>query len=161
MNGFVSVPPASIACPGEDCAQIVHADGFFPEIDLHDLRDVMRIGTAVTDPRLREAVIAAMTTTMRDLAIWRTDRILEGFDRADAIPGPEIDGTSLIGHRWRRAVYNHACGELCETHRDVSATGDGSDRAEDKALSADDYRRDALHAIRDILGESRIYAELI
>lgn len=162
MNGFVSVPPPSIDCPGESCALVVMADGFFPEVDLHALREVMRVGTAVTDARLREAVIAAMTTAMRELADWRTAQVLDGNDRADAIPGqPEIDGQNWYGHRWRRAVYNYACAELAETHRDVSATGDGSDRAEAKALCADDYRRDGLHAVRDILGVPRIHAELI
>lgn len=163
MSGFVSVPAPSIACPrSTDCTLLVAADGFFPDIDLHDLRDAMRIGTAVTEARLREAVIAAMTTAMRELAEWRTAQVLDGYDRADAIPGmPDIDGGNWYGHRWRRTIFNYACAELAETHRDVSATGDGSDRAEARALSADDYRRDGLHAVRDILAVPRIHAELI
>lgn len=162
MNGIVSVPASSQPCTeDESCAALVHADGFFPEIDLHAVRATMRIGETVTDARLREAVIAAMTTAMRDLAEWRTARILEGIDRADQAPAVHLDGESVISHRWRRAIYNYACAELMETHRDVSATGAGTDRAEAKASSADDYRRDGLHAVRDILGLTRIVAELI
>ena len=169
MNGIVSVPPPSAPCTGQDdCALLVHADGFFPEIDMHALRDTMRIGTAVTDARLLEATQAAMTTALRDLALWRTDRILEGFDRADQVvmadpvlTAGEINGEHFVNQRWRRAVYNYACGELMETHRDATATGDGADRAEERASSADEYRRDGLHAVRDILGVPRIVAELI
>jgi hypothetical protein len=163
MNGFVSVPPAAIDCPGEEsCAQMIEADGFFPAIDLHALRDTMVVTTIVTDARLRESVIAAMTTAMRELAEWRTAQVLDGYDRADMICGqPMIDGQNWYGHRWRRAIYNYACAELAETHRDVSATSDGSDRAEKRALTAEEYRRDGLHAVRDIIGTARIHAELI
>ncbi|MFY9349914.1 MAG: head completion/stabilization protein [Sphingobium sp.] len=163
MNGFVSVPPAPIDCPGDEaCAATIAADGFFPAVDMHALRETMRVGTMVTDARLREAVIAGMTTALRELAAWRTEQVLAGYPSVDLIMGqPRIDGQNWYAQRWRRAVYNYACAELAETHRDVSATGDGSERAEAKALSADDYRRDGLHAVRDILAVPRIHAELI
>ncbi|MES2042603.1 MAG: head completion/stabilization protein [Pseudomonadota bacterium] len=160
--GIVSIPPASTPCSDdESCELLVHADGWFSAIDLHAFRATMRVGTAVTDARLREAVLKAMVTTLRDVSAWRSEQVLCGIEHVSLVPGPELDAGSWYENRWRTAVYNYACAELAETHRDVTATGDGSDRAEDKALSADDYRRDALHAVRDILGVTRIVAELI
>lgn len=161
-TGIVSIPPASLPCgDDESCALLVHADGWFSPVDLGALRATMRIGTAVTDARLREATLKAMVTTLRDLFCWRTEQVLCGIEHVSLVPGPELDGGSWYENRWRTAVYNYACAELAETHRDVTATIDGSDRAEVKALSADDYRRDALHAVRDMLGITRIVAELI
>jgi hypothetical protein len=161
-TGIVSIPPVSPPCSDDDsCALLVHADGWFTPVDLHALRETMRIGPAVTDARLREATLKAMVTTLRDVSAWRSEQVLCGVDHVSLVPGPELDGGSWYENRWRTAVYNYACAELAETHRDVTATSDGSDRAEVKALSADDYRRDALHAVRDILGVTRIVAELI
>ena len=88
-------------------------------------------------------------------------QVLDGIEEMSQVPGLQLDGESIYAHHWRRAVYNFAMAELAETHRDVSATSDGAARAEEKALTADDYRRDALHAVRDILGTPRINAELI
>lgn len=161
MNGLVSIPPPAAPCPEDDACQLVHADGWFTPIDLGALRATMRVGTTVTDARLREAVLGAMASALKDLAAWRTARALEDIDSIDQVPGLELDGASIYAHHWRRAVYNFALAELSETHRDVTATGAGDDRADARALSADEYRRDALHAIRDILGSPRIDVELL
>lgn len=153
MTGLVSIPPPSAPCAGDaTCGQLVAADGWFDAIDLHKLRDTMRVGTTVTDARLREAVIKGMTDALKDLAIWRTARVLEGIEKVADVPSIKLDGVSICSHHWRSAVYNFAMAQLAETHRDMSATTAGEDRADARALSADDYRRDALHAVRDLLG---------
>lgn len=152
MTGLVSIPPASTPCAGDDsCELLVHADGWFAPIDLHHLRNTMRVGTLVTDARLREAVLKAMTDALKDLATWRTAWILDGVEHVSQVPGTQLDGESICSHLWRAAVHNFALAQLAETHRDVSATGAGDDRAEARATSAEDYRRDALHAVRDML----------
>lgn len=149
---IISIPPASAPCAGaESCELLVHADGWFAAIDLHHLRDVMRVGTLVTDARLRESVLKAMTDALKDLYAWRTAWVLAGVEHVSGVPGLQLDGESICTHHWRAAVHNFALAQLAETHRDVSATGAGDDRAEAKALTADDYRRDALHAVRDLL----------
>ncbi|PKP91447.1 MAG: hypothetical protein CVT77_12205 [Alphaproteobacteria bacterium HGW-Alphaproteobacteria-16] len=170
MTGLVSIPPATAPCTdAESCELLVHADGWFAPVDLHRLRDSMRVGTLVTDARLREAVLKAMTDALKDLAGWRTAWALEGVEHVSQVPGTQLDGESICTQHWRTAVFNFALAQLVETHRDISATGSGEDRAEERAKSADDYRRDGLHAVRDLLaitpaGEgqrSRIDVELI
>lgn len=163
MTGFVSLPPVTPPAPPEECnAQLVVADGFFPPIDCAMLRDRMKVGPAITDARLREAVIGAMTTALIELADWRTVQVLAGFDSASTIPGkPEIDGENWYALLWRRAVSNYACAALAETYRDLTATGAADDRAEAKGLSAEDYRREGRYAVRDILAAPRSWIELI
>ncbi len=45
--------------------------------------------------------------------------------------------------------------------RDYSATGDGAERADALTPTADEYRRDARWAIRNILGIAHTTVELI
>ena len=158
MNGFVSIPPPP---SGDEPPVIINADGFFDAVALGDVRNRMRVDTGVSDTRLRAAVLAGMTSAMRELAAWRQAQVLAGYATAADVPCPAIDGVSSITYAWLRAVDNFAMAELAEQFRDVSATGDGSARAEEKALTADDYRRNAFQAVRDIIGEPRITAELI
>ncbi|WP_198351062.1 head completion/stabilization protein [Flavisphingomonas formosensis] len=155
MTGFVSSPPPSSS------ATILGADGWWPDIDLAHLRDTMRLGTVVTDDRLTEAAIGAMISVRRDLRTWKLARVLDGAATLADVPAEPLAGVSELVLLWRRAVYNHACADLCETYRDLSATSDGSDRAEARALGADDYRRNALFAVRDMLAVGRVAVELI
>jgi hypothetical protein len=165
MTGFVSLPPITPVTPpleGEPSPQSVAADGFFPPIDCADLRGRMKVGTAITDERLREAVIGAITTALIELHEWRLAQVLAGYATAAAIPGmPQVDGQGWYEQLWRRAVSNYACAALAETYRDLSATGHADDRAEAKGLSAEDYRREGRYAVRDMLGEPRSWIELI
>jgi hypothetical protein len=76
-------------------------------------------------------------------------------------PAAQIDGVSRLEECFRRAVRFYAAAELAEIHRDITATAEGSARADAQLLSADDYRRLATAAVRDILGKTRVTAELI
>lgn len=149
---IISIPPSSAPCAdAESCEALVHADGWFAAVDLHHLQDVMRVGTQVTIARVREAALKGMTDALKDLSAWRTSWVLAGVEHVSQVPGLQLDGESICSHLWRSAVYNFALAQLAETHRDVSATGAGDERAEMKATSAEDYRRDGLHAVRDLL----------
>ncbi len=55
----------------------------------------------------------------------------------------------------------YAKAELVETYRDVDLTGAGQRKVEDAEPSIGELRRDAIHAIRDILGTTRTDIELI
>jgi hypothetical protein len=162
VTGFVSSPPPSSSATSADPdAYVVTADGWWPDIDLAHMRDTMRLGTVITDARVIEAAIAGMVTVRRDCKAWKAARECEGAEALTDVPAGELAGVHELELAWRRAVYNYACADLCETYRDLSATTDGADRAEAKSYSVDDYRRNGLIAVRDILGVGRVAVELI
>jgi hypothetical protein len=154
MSGFVSSPPAA---PSSDEGRLDH-DGWYPGVDLALLRDTVRVPTQVTTARLTAAAIAAMITVAGELASWRAGQA--ATDLA-GVAEDEVAGKSRLEALYERAVYSFAAADLAETHSDVTATGDGKDRAAARVLTAEEHRRNGTHAIRDILGVTRTAVELI
>jgi hypothetical protein len=158
---FVARPSASeIEAPPEAELTIVN-DGFFPDIDPAQVRDVARIPTSMTAPRLRAAIIGAVMTVLADLRTFAASSIAAGHATLEAVPAAQIDGTSVRVHAYRRAIALFAKAELIERHRDFDSTAAGANQASELEGSVADLRRDAQHAIRDILGRTRTTVDLI
>lgn len=146
---------------------LVANDGFFPDVDLTDLRDTQRLDGTVTAQRLQAEVVAAIIAVNAQLAPWRSERVAEGYttlDAIDAIAGklvPKIGGKSLLVHLYNRAVYCVAHAVLIERYRNFDATASARKDDDVTRPGADELRRDALWAINDIVGKRRTTVELI
>ncbi|MGA4473864.1 head completion/stabilization protein [Ectopseudomonas chengduensis] len=147
MSGFVA---SSTAQPFT-----LTNDGFWPDIDANHLRDRQRVGGDVSNPRLEEAAVAAMISVNRELYSLKLRYMAQGHDTLAAVPADQIQSESALIHIYRRAIYSTASAEIAERYRTYSATNSGTTKAEEEDQSADDYRRDARFAIRDLLGISR------
>lgn len=156
MSGFISSPAPDISAPGKMLA----CGPFWPDVDLNHFRDAERIGgTLIPDARVEQALLQAVLTVEGDLAKWRAVQEELGFTSLDTVPSASIGGQHRYGLLWRQAVYALATAELIETHRDVSATGQG--RSDGLDNRADDHRRVSLHAIRAIKGVGRTAVGLV
>lgn len=159
MSGFVANAPN--AAPAPDEAPIAHGD-FFPGIKLSSVRNSLRTPTAVTPDRLTDAIFAAMLSVGLELADWAEAQRAAGFATLAAVaPTDTIGGEPRLVRLYHRAILSFAGAELADTHSDISATADGQKRLEERALTADEHRRNATHAIRDIIGATRTSVELI
>ncbi|WP_298808337.1 head completion/stabilization protein [uncultured Sphingomonas sp.] len=149
--------------PDDDAppAALIVNDGFFPDVDPAAFREQLRVRESVTDPRAREALIAAIMGVGRDLATWSVTQRASGHTRLADVPAPKIDGTSRLELLYRRAVFTLAKAELVERYRDVELTPRGDRKAEDLDPSVSELRRDSLYAIRDMLDVTRVAVELI
>lgn len=112
----------------------------------------MRIDQAVTDARLRTALVNAMFRVASELRAWRSQRESAGASALDAIEGPRFGGETEATSCWRQAVSGYAAADLADTHGDISATEAGRDRNAVRAVSADEHRRNAVRAIRLLRG---------
>lgn len=140
---------------------IVGNDGFFPDIDPADLRRDARILDAVTAPRLRSAILAAIIAVGLSLESWKQARIAEGRASLAAVPALQLDGRSRLLVLYDRAIAAHVKAELIERNRDTDLTGAGQRRVEELDPAIGDLRRDAIHAVRDFLAQTRTCVELI
>ena len=146
MTGLISTPvPAS----EPDDAQVV-ADGWFPPVRLADVRDRLRLGEVVTTERLIEAIENAMVLALRELAPWRTARVLEGKADLAAVTIETLNNRNYAVLLWERVVRSFAGAEILAEYRDVSATDQGMDRAAEKDAIGEEYRRRALAAVADL-----------
>jgi hypothetical protein len=154
---FIATAPSSTPSPA---ASIVTNDGFFPDVDLDQLREQMRLDGTVTYARLRAAAVDAVISVNHELEAWKASRMADGAaSLGDTLP--KIGGASVYLTLYLSAVYRTAKADLTERYRDFDATKSGEDKAEQLADTIGDDRRHARWAIRDILGIPRSTVELI
>lgn len=160
MSGFNCTP--SVVPPRAEVAEPIIAGDWFPDIDLATLRLELRLDSdTVAHERLRRAAIGALITVTNDLSAWQADQIAAGHASIDDVPGPSIDGTKRGVFLFHRAIGALVKAELTESARDFDLTGAGGRAADLLEPSIGDLRREARHAIRDILGRTRTAVELI
>lgn len=153
MSGFV----------GQAATQpfILTNDDFFPDIDAAALRASIRLSGDVSDIRLETSIISAMITTNRELvtrkALWRA----LGYTSLDAVDPTEIGGKNALEITYTRAVQALVGAEHAERYRGYDATASGAREDTEQMPTADDYRRDHRHAVRDLLGKGHATIELI
>lgn len=150
------VPP--LVADGQ--APIVN-DGFLPDIDPDEIEAQVRFPSGVVPARVRAACIGAMLTIAPDLALWAAAQMLAGYAKLADVPAPQLDGKSRYVLLYERAVGAHAKAEVIERHRDVDQTGGGQRDASAIDPTPNQLRRDATHAIRQILGRTSTIVELI
>lgn len=138
----------------------VTADGWWPDVDLAQLRDIARLTqTKIPAARVREAVQVAILDIIDELSAWRADHA--AYADLAAVPAMQIDGESALVIRWRRAVTACVAADLGERLVGQSSTAAGHDRAAELLTEADLHRRNVVHAVRLFLGKTRVVAELI
>jgi len=158
MSSLIAVPPA----PQSPENTVVAADGWYPEIDCNETRNVLRLGDVITHDRLVEALRGGMLAISGELRDWRQVQEAAGKTSLDDVaPEESVDGLTRLRLLWIRAVRYAAAAELAETHRDITATTEGQIRADAQVQTAADFRRQMTWAVRDILGTSRTAVELI
>jgi hypothetical protein len=155
---FIATDPTTPPPPSE--ATSVTNDGFFPDIDLQDLRGAVRLDGTVTTERLANAVADAVISVNTELADWKAAQQLQGVTALDQLE-PRIGGEAVQLRRYRTAIYRTVKADLNEQFRNFDATKSGVDEADKLLQMVEDERRAARWAIRDFLGLARTTVELI
>lgn len=158
MSFNATAPSRKTSTPAD--AMTVRNDGFFPDIDLGQLRETMRLDGTVTATRLRSAAIEAVIAINNELAEWSKAQLAAGVIRLDEML-PKIGGESVYLTRYRTAVFRTAKADLTERYRDFDATPAGEAKADQLEGTIGDDRRAARWAVRDLLGLPRSTIELI
>ncbi len=139
----------------------VISDGWFPDIDLVQMRAVMRLDGTVTSIRLKTAVQGAVINVNQELHAWQQTQKEEGFTSLSSIPSSTIDGQSILVWHYVRAVFHWGVAELQSQYRDFSSTHTGVEHAQNLESRIDEERRLARCALRALLQKTAITAELI
>lgn len=153
MTGFVANAPT--------VSTMLTSGDWYPSIDLADARAVLRADGAISDARLTELLVLAMSAIEDRLDEWQTTQAALGRNSLGDVPSKKINGESRLVLLYRRAVYAYAQADLIEQYRNYDATGTLDRRADALEPTADDCRRNVRYAVRDILGRPRADVELI
>jgi hypothetical protein len=157
MSGFACTPILTPPPATPDGAPIGN-DGWFPDVDVADLRKARRIPAELPAERLRDAVREAVIWANDQLEEWRAAQAAASF--AD-VPSPPLDGATRNLVLYQLAVGAWTKALLVERQRDVDLTGAGQRKVDELDASIGELRRDALHAVRRILGRTRTTVELL
>lgn len=154
---FLANPPA----PAPAAEKPLANDGWFPNIDLVELRATARLDGTVTADRLRYSALAAITSINGELAGYKAAQLTLGHARLEDVPCTRIADLPIQVVRYLRAVYSYVQADLVERYRDFDTTGAGDKAADKLEARANDLRRDVRWAISDLLGIRRTTVELI
>ena len=125
------------------------------------VRNASRLDGTVTAQRLRRALVKAMSSINRQLGDYKAAQQADGKASLAAVAADDkLDGQPRLVMLYLDAVMSSAKADLIEHYRDFDADG-SNHRLQDNAPSIDEERRNAQWAVRDILGQTHIVAELI
>jgi len=153
LSGFVATADAA--------DQTITNDGWWPDVDPAQARDILRLDGTVSVARLREALVIAIGSVNAELAAWQTVQAAAAIQSLADVPAPKIGGISRFVDLYQRAVRCRAAAHLVERYRNLDITDKGQKHAEAQEPSIDELRRDARWAIADIQGIPHATVELI
>jgi len=159
MSSFVAHPSATTTTPPVD--PIVQNDGWWPDIDMDDLRSSTRIDNTVTPQRLRQAVVWAVQSINNECAKWQAKQIAEGYASLADVPAPTVAGNSIKLIQYRTAIYASVQVEVLEQYRDLDTTRAGERRADAADERTPLAMRTVRNAVHDLLGRPRWIAEAL
>lgn len=121
----------------------------------------MRTDGTVTQPRLKQVVLTAISEVNAELYDFRNRQQLLGYRALAEVPADMLDGKSERIRHYHNAVFCWARAVLNERYQDYDATASGVKRGEELAEASGDLWRDARWAISRVQDAPHCTVELI
>ncbi len=153
--------PGLVANATASTTRTVANDGWWPDIDLAELRQTTRLDGTVPEPRLCAMAVDAVLDVNTQLAAWQGIQRDAGIENSTDITGPGIGGKPAAVQHYMSAVRSLVQAAAAEAYRDFDTTAAGDKKADALAPNIDAFRRNAAWAIRAIQGKSHACVELI
>lgn len=142
-------------------AEIIRNTPFWPDVDLSEFRSVMRTDGTVTQPRLKQVALSAISEVNAELYEFRRRQQMLGYASLAEVPAEQLDGKSERIQHYFNAVYCWARAMLNERYQDYDATASGVKRGEELAEASGDLWRDARWAVSRVQDAPHCTVELI
>ena len=133
-------------------AEVIKNTPFWPDVDLSEFRSVMRTDGTVTQPRLKQVVLTAISEVNAELYDFRHRQQMLGWQTLADVPAEMLDGKSERIQHYHNAVFCWARAVLNERYQDYDATASGVKRGEELAEASGDlwrYARWAISRVQD------------
>lgn len=85
--------------------EVIINNGFFPDIQLSEIRNAMLIDGTVTNERLKHSALDAMQTVNRDLKDFRLKAQTKGKSRLSLCDEEQLNDESELDYLYKRAVF--------------------------------------------------------
>lgn len=160
---LIAIEPVTTKTPISS-SDAIKNDGWFPDLSLTMLRDVMRLDGTVTEARLVNAAINAMLSVNQQLADWKLQQQQQGYLSLHEVPASQIHQESRLLHQYRRAVFSTIKADLVEKYFNYDSTASSiNDKTTVEWITnaPAEERRNAQWAIADMVGRLHMTVELI
>lgn len=147
--------------PAPEQAEFIKNTPFWPDVSLSEFRSVMRTDGTVTQPRLKQVLLTAISEVNAELFDFRNRQRMLGWQALAEVPSDVLDGKSERIQHYHNAVYCWARAVLNERYQDYDATASGVKRGEELAETSGDLWRDARWAISRVQDAPHCTVELI
>ncbi|WP_341516513.1 head completion/stabilization protein [Citrobacter gillenii] len=147
--------------PAPEQAEVIKNTPFWPDVSLSEFRSVMRTDGTVTQPRLKQVLLTAISEVNAELFDFRNRQRMLGWQALGEVPSDVLDGKSERIQHYHNAVYCWARAVLNERYQDYDATASGVKRGEELAEASGDLWRDARWAISRVQDAPHCTVELI
>ncbi len=147
--------------PAPEQAEVIKNTPFWPDVSLSEFRSVMRTDGTVTQPRLKQVLLTAISEVNAELFDFRNRQRMLGWQALAEVPSDVLDGKSERIQHYHNAVYCWARAVLNERYQDYDATSSGVKRGEELAEACGDLWRDARWAISRVQDAPHCTVELI
>lgn len=141
--------------------EVIKNTPFWPDVDLSEFRSVMRTDGTVTQPRLKQVVLTAISEVNAELYDFRNQQQQLGYRALAEVPAEMLDGQSERLRHYHSAIFCWARAVLNERYQDYDATASGVKRGEELAEASGDLWRDARWAISRVRDAPHCTVELI
>ena len=142
-------------------AEVIRNTPFWPDVDLSDFRSVMRTDGTVTQPRLTQILLSAISEVNAELYDFRNRQQRLGYQTLAEVPAEILDGKSERIRHYHNAVFCWARAVINERYQDYDATGSGVKRGEELSEACGDLWRDARRAVSRVQDAPHCTVELI
>ncbi|RCK44808.1 hypothetical protein TH25_19315 [Thalassospira profundimaris] len=136
----------------------IENDGFFPDIDLDDIRNRTGLTDIFTDMQIATATRDAMIETNAVLSQWRTSQVA---DRLADVPCATYGDTPEKVHLYLTAISARVRSFMVDTTRDYDSTKSGHDRADALEATSDRWLQAWNEALSRLMARKRTVVELI
>ncbi|VDA53171.1 hypothetical protein BANRA_03226 [Klebsiella pneumoniae] len=101
-------------------AEIIRNTPFWPDVDLSEFRSVMRTDGTVTQPRLKQVALSAISEVNAELYEFRRRQQMLGYASLAEVPAEQLDGKSERIQHYFNAVYCWARAMLNERYQTMT-----------------------------------------
>lgn len=147
--------------PAPSIKQVLVNDGFWPDIDMMDMRECVRIIGDVTDSRVIDCTRIAVLDVNDELKQWKAAQLAQGYSTLADVPAAQVDGQSAWMFYYLRAVYHTVDADLVEQYQNFDTTGTGEKRVQELNERKASARRNKRWTISKILNKRKVKVGLV
>lgn len=134
-------------------------DGFWPDLDLEAFQRERGIPPDINYRTVSQALLAAVGEINSALQAFAASQSRRGYATAADVPGPALDGVSVLVAQYIKAVHARAKADLLGEFAAISRREDNTNQDAPQTKAA--LLSEAAFALRAIKGRKRVGVRLV